>query len=144
MSCKLCTTCLGSRLAFTPADLRVAATSSPADTLRLVRITRAPACAKARAVSTPMPELPPDQGEAGIVQVKFHCWIQSPVERVTAQLAPVTTAVFPVRSAPLSACKAVVRDPSTGAMKSFLFSLHPFVEECAPSLIGIGIGCNAC
>jgi len=69
----LCTAFLGSRLAFTPADLRVAATSSPADTLRLVRITRAPACAKARAVSTPMPELPPDQREAGIVQVELDC-----------------------------------------------------------------------
>ncbi len=80
-----------------------------------------------------MPELPPDQCEAGIWQVKLHCWTQPPAERVTAQLAPVTTAVFPVRSAPLSACIAVVRDPSTGAMKSFLFPLHPFVEQCAPS-----------
>ena len=69
-----------------------------------------------------MPELPPDQRETGIVQVKLYCRAQSPVERVTAQLAPVTTAVFPVRSAPLSACRAVVRDPSTGAMKSVCYT----------------------
>lgn len=73
----------GIRLALTPADLRVVATSSPADTLRLVRITRAPACAKARAVSTPMPELPPEQREAGIVQVRLYCRIEQPMERVT-------------------------------------------------------------
>jgi hypothetical protein len=30
-----------------------------------------------------MPELPPDQREAGIVQVKVYCPIQRPVERVT-------------------------------------------------------------
>ncbi len=64
-----------------------------------------------------MPELPPDQREAGIMHVRFYCRIQHSVERVTAQLAPVTTAVFPVRSAPLSACTAVVRDPSTGAIR---------------------------
>lgn len=133
----LYTACLSSRLAFTPAELRVAATSSPADTLRLVRITRAPACAKARAVSTPMPELPPDQHEAGIVEAKYYCRIQSPVERVTAQIAPVTTAVFPVRSAPLSACTAVVRDPSTGAMKSFCYLCTCLSSNALLLLVGI-------
>lgn len=42
-----------------PSDFSVLTTSSPADTLRLVTITLAPACARARAVSTPRPEFPP-------------------------------------------------------------------------------------
>jgi len=84
-----------------------------------------------------MPELPPDQHEAGIVEAKYYCRIQSPVERVTAQIAPVTTAVFPVRSAPLSACTAVVRDPSTGAMKSFCYLCTRLSSNALLLLVGI-------
>ena len=76
--------------------------------LRLVKITLAPACAKARAVSTPIPELPPIKPGQSWAWVALYARLCQDA----AHGLPVMTAVLPVRSAPLRACEAVVPGPS--------------------------------
>ena len=51
--------CCACKLTFTPQAFSSLAIFSPAGTEREVRMTREPAVARARTVSTPIPELPP-------------------------------------------------------------------------------------